>query len=157
MDRGCREVPPVLEFLRHTCEIWLEAVIIHYSITDMPKDESRAMVDVEEATAVGRQRLTNMACFDAPVLLPRAPSWAFDVKATAQHQLATAVDVEALVGRYVELMKTAKELVDFWQSNVGPTDDWPLAVVGDSAMAEDLLEGRVAKLALVVAFVEESS
>lgn len=110
----------------------------------------------DEAKDIGSKRFANMSFFDAPVFLPPDPLWATSVLDEVKHQLATCGNVERLMSSYVELLKQAKILVDFWENNVGPTEDWPISVLGESEEVEACLTRRLEKLKLAVNFIEES-
>ena len=90
----------------------------------------------DEARDIGSKRFASMSLFDAPVFLPPDPTWSASIVDEVKRQLATCGDVERLVFSYVELLKQATVFVDFWENNVGPTEDWPISVLGESEEVE---------------------
>lgn len=99
----------------------------------------------------------NMSVFDAPIFLPPDPVWATAARDLAKKQIAESKDIELLLCGYIELLARAKCFVDFWNHNVGPTEDWPISVMGESDEVDACLTRRVSKLSSAVAFLEESS
>jgi hypothetical protein len=114
-------------------------------------------VSVAVASDIGSQRCLSMSAFDSPIFLPPDPVWAADIRALVKKQITENEDIEVLLRGYVELLVRAKSFVDFWKHNVGPTDDWPISVFGETDEAEDCLTKRFNKLNSVVNFMEESS
>lgn len=110
----------------------------------------------DEARDIGSKRFASMSIFDAPVFVPPDPLWAASIIDEVRRQVASCKDVEILLSSYIELLKQSKALVDFWQNNVGPTEDWPISVIGESEEVEACLTRRFEKLKLAVNFIEES-
>jgi hypothetical protein len=110
----------------------------------------------DEARDIGSKRFASMSLFDAPLFVPPDPLWAASIRDEVKRQLATCGDVEILVFSYVELLKQAKAFVDFWENNVGPTEDWPISVLGESDEVEACLARRLEKLKIAVNFIEDS-
>ena len=123
----------------------------------MLDDDEVDSLSASEAFDIGRKRFANMSLFDSPVYLPPDPAWAIAVKDFAHKQVVDAKDIETMLCGYIELLGRAKAFVDFWESNVGPTEDWPMSVVGESDEVEACLAQRMAKLKLAVSFIEESA
>ena len=136
--------------------IFLDATLERPNIVRMLEEDASENLGVDEAQDMGAQRFASMSLFDAPIFLRPDPLWAADIKHTAQQQLQ-AVNVEALLCAYIELLHKTKALVDFWDTNVGPTVEWPLSVMGDSEEAEAHLHRRIDKLRVAVAFVEDTT
>lgn len=113
-------------------------------------------MNTDEAELMGGKRCASMSLFDSPLLIPPAPAWSDSVRELAQAQLRTH-DPETLVCIYIELLKRAKSFMDFWVNNVGPTEDWPISVMGDTEEVEACLQRRVSQLGAAVDFVEEST
>jgi len=130
--------------------------MLHSPIIKNMLDEDET-AGVTAARDIGSKRFMSMSLFDAPIFLPPDPAWATAVRDLAKKQIAESKDVEILLCGYIELLAKAKAFVDFWNHNVGPTDDWPISVLGETDEVEACLVRRVQKLSSAVAFVEESS
>lgn len=123
----------------------------------MPDEDTYEDTDHDEISAMGEQRFASMSLFDSPVYLHPDPAWAINIRELAQRQLSDSLNLEELLCVYIELLHRAKSFVEFWNDNVGATEDWPISVLGDSAEVEACLMRRVDKLSSVVSFVEESA
>ena len=122
----------------------------------MPDGDADDTMNTAEALVMGHQRFASFSQFDSPVFLPPDPVWASDVREAARRQIREAANVETLLCGYIELLARSKALVDFWEANVGPTEDWPMTIAGESDEAEACLARKVEKLRVSVSLLDES-
>lgn len=102
-----------------------------------------AMLD--ELVSLGSARCHSEVSWDAPIMPPKPPDWAKNRHLMLRRQLVAFGGAENLLEHYAELLVRCQQLVDFFNSNVGIDDEWPLMLMGESEEVEMLLGKLVAK------------
>ncbi len=111
--------------------------------------------DIDMMAMLGAIRCANDDSMDAAVLIPTPPYWTKNRKQLLAQQCKAMGGQEALLNQYVELLVRCQAMIDFIQENVGPDDDWPLAVLGESEEAEDCFTEIMEKVASSVGCLTE--
>ena len=123
------------------------------TLTHMPGRDLNE--ELREASAMGDLRCENESSMDAPILMPEMPEWAHNRRQLLRDQMRTLGGSDAVIGYYVELLVRAKALMDFIQDNVGPSEDWPISMMGESEGAEDCMTEALDRLAAAVGCLTE--
>ena len=112
--------------------------------------------DYNQIVRIGMRRIDSERVTDSSLLIPQTPSWNNCRPTLIARQAAAMGGREQLLLHYTELLSRAQIVVDFFSSNVGSDDDWPIMILGDSPVAEQMLKDCVSKLQVVVDFLTES-
>lgn len=102
---------------------------------------------LHELVALGRKRCASESSWDAPIVPPDPPDWDSDRRKMLAKQIHAFGGADNLLNHYVELLARCQQLVDFFTSNVGYDDEWPITILGESEEAEILVQRVVHRLA----------
>jgi hypothetical protein len=108
---------------------------------------------IEDAAQLGEKRLENQRKFSAPLLLPDEDLFG-DGREIFTNQ-ARYLSNEEIRIYHLELYRRVQGFLDFFDSNVGLTEDYPLMVLGESEGAIEVLEERLAEMRSAVGLLTE--
>jgi hypothetical protein len=97
---------------------------------------------LEAEVSMGELRAANHNVLGSAVVLSGDKVWDMSDERMLLMQHQAMTDAELSMS-YLELLRRALVLVNFWEANVGANSEWPVVVRGDSAEAAEILESHV--------------
>ena len=116
-------------------------------------DQRAQDLDVDAAARDGAKRLTNQRHFGTCALIPPdSIKGCEDSIRRGQKKYLSAKEMDTF---HMELYRRVQSFLDFWDANVGLSEDYPIIFMAESEGAEDMFMERVAEMRSAVGVLTE--